>query len=68
MLDLAERTGDTELVSRRELALEWFDQLDALIKRIFSFENASHSVSFEQFEAFQQIMTETILPETYPSP
>lgn len=68
VLDLAERTGDTELVSRRELALEWFDQLDAPIKRIFSFENAGHSVSFEQFEAFQQIMTETILPETYPNP
>jgi pimeloyl-ACP methyl ester carboxylesterase len=58
--------GEAELVSRRDLALEWLDSLDAPIKRLFSFENAGHSVSFEQFEAFHQIMVETVLPETYP--
>jgi proline iminopeptidase len=48
------------------LTLEWFGLLDAPIKRIFSFDNAGHSVAFEQFEAFHRIMVDVILPETYP--
>ena len=58
--------GAAELSARRDLALEWFDQLDAPIKRIFTFENAAHAPAFEHFETFTQIMTETVLPETYP--
>jgi len=57
--------GQAELTSRRSLALEWADQLQAPIKRTFSFENAGHSVAFEQFEALHQILLETVLPETY---
>ncbi len=57
--------GQAELSSRRDLALEWFNQLEAPRKRLFSFENAAHSVSFEQFEAFHKLMLETVLPETY---
>ena len=57
--------GAAELSARRDLALEWFDLLDAPIKRMYTFENAAHATAFEQFEAFQQIMVETVLPETY---
>ena len=58
--------GQAELAARRDLALDWFDQLDAPQKWIFSFENAAHAVAFEQYEAFHRILVETILPETYP--
>lgn len=57
--------GQAELSARRDLTLEWFDQLQAPRKRLFSFENAAHSVAFEQFEAFHQRMLDTVLPETY---
>lgn len=60
--------GQAELTSRRELALEWFEKLEAPIKRLYSFENAAHSVAFEQFEALNEIMTGTVLPETYATP
>ncbi|MFL7839266.1 MAG: alpha/beta fold hydrolase [Candidatus Promineifilaceae bacterium] len=57
--------GAAELSARRDLALEWFDSLDAPIKQKFTFENAAHAPAFEHFESFTQIMTEIILPETY---
>jgi pimeloyl-ACP methyl ester carboxylesterase len=57
--------GQAELRARRDLALEWYDQLQAPQKRLYSFEAAGHAVAFEQCEAFQRIMTDTILPETY---
>jgi pimeloyl-ACP methyl ester carboxylesterase len=57
--------GAAELASRRDLALEWYDQLEAPIKRKFTFENAAHAVAFEQYEAFHALLLETILPETY---
>jgi pimeloyl-ACP methyl ester carboxylesterase len=56
--------GTAELRARRDLALEWFEQLKAPRKQQFTFENAGHSVVFEQFEAVSQIMRETILPDT----
>ena len=59
--------GKAELMARRTLALAWYAMLEAPIKRIYSFENAAHSVAFEQYEALQQIFRETILPETYPT-
>ena len=57
--------GEKELSGRRDLALAWYAQLEAPIKRLYTFENAGHSVAFEQFEAFHEIMTGTVLPETY---
>lgn len=60
--------GKAELKSRRDLALEWFTQLQAPHKQRFVFENAAHSVAFEQFEALSQLMVEIILPKTYPQP
>jgi pimeloyl-ACP methyl ester carboxylesterase len=52
-------------LSRRDLVWEWYNPLQATHKQIFTFENAGHSVVFEQFEAFSQIMQNTILPDTY---
>jgi pimeloyl-ACP methyl ester carboxylesterase len=48
--------GQAELTARRELALDWYAQLLAPIKRMYSFDNAAHSVSMEQFEAFHRIL------------
>lgn len=57
--------GAAELPARRDLLLDWFDRLEAPIKEIFTFEDAAHSVAFEQFEVLSAILTETILPQTY---
>ncbi len=59
--------AEHELPARRDLALEWFDLLEAPIKRIYTFDNAGHSVAFEQFEALSGILIDTVLPETYAS-
>jgi pimeloyl-ACP methyl ester carboxylesterase len=59
--------GQAELAARRDLALEWYAQLQAPHKRLYSFPDAAHAVAFEQFEAFDRIVVETILPETYPA-
>jgi pimeloyl-ACP methyl ester carboxylesterase len=56
-----------ELAARRDLAREWFEGLQAPSKQFITYENAGHSVAFEQFEAVAQLLTETILPATYPS-
>lgn len=55
-----------ELSARRDLSVERFNALQAPTKRMFTIENAAHSVAFEQFEAFGTIMRETVLPATYP--
>jgi pimeloyl-ACP methyl ester carboxylesterase len=59
--------GAAELAARRDLALEWYNQLEAPAKQIYTFDNAGHSVAFEQFSALHEILTGTILPETYPN-
>jgi proline iminopeptidase len=60
--------GTAELSARRDLMLEWIGALNAPKKQVFALENAAHSVAFEQFEAFDKILLETILPETYRNP
>lgn len=60
--------GAAELTARRDLALEWFEKLEAPHKEVFTFQNAAHSVAFEQFEEVQKIMLQTVLPETYRVP
>lgn len=57
--------GAAELSARRDLALQWFDLLQAPLKRLYTFENAAHAPAFEHFESFTKIMTETVVPETY---
>lgn len=59
--------GAAELRARRDLAIEWYEQLEAPLKRRIVFEDGAHSVGFEQFEAFHRLMVGTVLPETYPS-
>lgn len=56
--------GAAELPARRDLALAWYEQLDAPIKRLYTFENGGHSVAFEHFEALHRILMETVLVET----
>jgi pimeloyl-ACP methyl ester carboxylesterase len=55
-----------ELPARRDLALEWYNLLDAPQKHIYTIENAGHSGVFEGVSVFTRIMNEEILPQTYP--
>lgn len=59
--------GAMELAARRDLVLAWYEQLDAPQKQLYTFDNAGHSVAFEQFSALHQILVETVLPQTYPN-
>jgi hypothetical protein len=43
----------------------WFTALEAPTKRMVTLENAAHAVAFEQFETFDTLLRETILPTTY---
>jgi pimeloyl-ACP methyl ester carboxylesterase len=59
--------GEAELAARRDLMLEWYEQLEAPLKRRYSFADAAHAVAFEEFEALPQILADEVLPATYPS-
>lgn len=58
--------GRAEVAARRDLTLEWYKLLQAPEKQLFSFENAAHSVAFEQFEELHRMLKQVILPDTYP--
>lgn len=60
--------GEAEMAARRDLMLEWYAQLEAPLKRRYGFADAAHAVAFEEFEALGRILTEEVLPETYPAP
>ncbi|MGY2896405.1 alpha/beta fold hydrolase [Deinococcus sp. UYEF24] len=60
--------GTSELSARRDLTLEWFASLQAPIKRLVRFDNAAHSVAFEQFQQFGVLMRDTVVPETNARP
>ena len=57
--------GAHELAARRDLALEWFEGLTAPHKELITYEDAGHSVVFEEADAFHGLMTESIVPKTY---
>ena len=57
--------GAHELRGRRDLAHHWFEGLTAPHKELITYEDAGHSVVFEEADAFRQLMTETIVPATY---
>jgi pimeloyl-ACP methyl ester carboxylesterase len=59
--------GTAELAGRRDLALEWYEQLEAPIKRILTVDGAAHAPALEQYEAFHRFLVETVVPETYGS-
>ncbi|OPY29292.1 MAG: Alpha/beta hydrolase family protein [Methanocella sp. PtaU1.Bin125] len=58
--------GDHELAARHDLAVEWYEGLEAPKKGIFPIANAGHGAAFEGFREFTRIMNEVVLPETYP--
>jgi len=57
--------GRHELDARTDLARGWFEGLQAPRKRFEWFENAGHATAFEEFRRFHDLMTETVLAETY---
>ena len=57
--------GENELRGRRELALEWFEQLSAPHKELITYADAGHAVAFEQANAFLRLMNEEVVPSTY---
>jgi len=59
--------GRHELKARDDLAREWLAQVEAPRKELFTIENAGHSAAFEGFREFHRIMTEIVVPETYPA-
>jgi proline iminopeptidase len=58
--------GDHEHPARYDLAVEWFDALDAPSKQLFTVDAAGHPVVFERFDETKRILTTIVLPETYP--
>jgi proline iminopeptidase len=57
--------GAAELDGRRDLALEWAAGLEAPSKEVVTFEDAAHSVAFEQVDAVHRLLVDEILPATY---
>ena len=57
--------GAAELKGRRDLAIEWFDGLQAPAKRRVTFTGAAHTVGFEQADEVLRLLNETIVPATY---
>jgi len=58
--------ADHELAARRDLAVEWYEGLEAPKKGIFPIKDAGHAAAFEGFREFTRIMNEVVLPDTYP--
>ncbi len=56
-------TGDHELAARRDLALEWFRDLKAPHKHLYSFPDAGHATAFEHVEDLHRVLLETALKE-----
>jgi pimeloyl-ACP methyl ester carboxylesterase len=57
--------GAAELRGRRELMIEWFDDLQAPSKQRVTYQDAAHSVAFEQADEVLRLLNETIIPSTY---
>jgi len=56
--------GRYEAPGRAEPAMEWLDALDAPAKELFVLETSGHRPLWEQPEAFHDVLTETVLPQT----
>ncbi len=57
--------GAAELDGRRDPALEWVASLRAPSKRVVTYDDAAHSVAFEQVDAVHRLLTDEIVPATY---
>lgn len=55
-------TGRFDRNTDADLQKEWFDEIEAPAKTHFWFEESAHSPLFEQPEAFNRMMIETVLP------
>ena len=58
-------TGKHELAARRDLALAWFKQLDAPIKKLYDYPDAGHATAFEHFQDLHRTLVKTVLPLTH---
>lgn len=58
--------AEHELSARRDLAVEWYNGLEAPHKEMITYRNAGHSVVFEECYNFSRYMNQTIMPDTYP--
>jgi pimeloyl-ACP methyl ester carboxylesterase len=57
--------GRHELTARGWFADEWISQLQAPIKRVYTFERSGHNADAEEPERFNELMIGTVLAETY---
>jgi pimeloyl-ACP methyl ester carboxylesterase len=57
--------GRYEARGRAVLADEWFNELQSPGKQFIVFEQSGHRTMFEEPEHFHQVMTETVLAQTY---
>ena len=57
--------GTSELAARDRLAMEWFNELQAPRKRMYTLDHAGHSVLMERPDALRAILRDTVIPETY---
>ena len=55
--------GEHELAGRRRLAVDWYRQVQAPAKRLYTLPDAGHAVAFEQYPALNRIMS-TVLADT----
>jgi pimeloyl-ACP methyl ester carboxylesterase len=56
--------GAHELTARGDLALEWFDGLQAPSKQLIVFEHSGHTPQWEEPDRFHEVMTDVVLAET----
>ena len=57
--------GTSELAARDDLAVEWFNGLDAPRKHTYRLDHAGHAVLTERPDRLRAVLTQTVLPETY---
>ena len=57
--------GASELAARNDLAVEWFNGLQAPRTRMDTLDHAGHAVLTERAAALRRILRTTVLPETY---
>jgi pimeloyl-ACP methyl ester carboxylesterase len=58
-------TGKHELAARRDLALAWFKNLEAPVKKLYDYPDTGHATAFEHFQDLHRIMVKTVLATTY---
>jgi pimeloyl-ACP methyl ester carboxylesterase len=57
--------GANELLGRRDLALEWFEGLNAPHKELITYPDGGHAVAFENVDALHRLMVDEVVPATY---